>query len=368
MIRKNGFSLFEAALVMLIAAIFIAVMASVFPHKPKPKAQAEAHGRFECYYKNNTLTQRTVIDGSTGAETTVTTTDTSGNKYCEFTPNKFIKYIIIDAVGGGSGGSTASSLSQMGGSAGVFSSSFFASPLQKYRLYPGLGGAKDVNTTASNGGETIVTGYDDSKNEYVEIMKLPGGTFGGSLAGKTTDDIAGCRMIKVTPLDYYNCGSSPTCSIENGYLKVSFCRRKDLYRTMMIPFKPTTSNASDIKFAVGATTKDDGCTEPVEGTTNRFNYHDVSMWRDWKNSTLFNYGNPAPCPTDTNLNDPVKTSLYTMEIVMKTSPTISDAGEDSDLTTFMKAMNYSGGIGDQKPGNGGAKNNDGKAGGVVILW
>ena len=47
---KNGFSLFEAFVVMLIVSIFVVLMANTVAHRPKAKVASEAHGRFECYY------------------------------------------------------------------------------------------------------------------------------------------------------------------------------------------------------------------------------------------------------------------------------------------------------------------------------
>jgi len=359
---KKGFSLFEAALVMLIAAVFIVVMASVFPHKPKPKAQAEAHGRFECYYVGNSLKYRTVVQGNVGSEQTSNASDALG-KYCEFVPSRFARYLIIDAVGGGSGGAGSGSVQSMGGSAGVFSSSFFATPMTSYRLYPGKGGAVDHNTDASAGGTTYVVGYKDATHSET-LMEVLGGSFLGSLATSNVDDIDSCRITKTTSLEYYNCGSYPKCELINDKIEISYCRRQDVYRTVPYDFHIRPGDSEDKKLD---TIGDNKCTTRTS-ELNKWVYRDISVWRDWKKSPVFNYGNPNPCPTDANLNDMDKPSLFTMELLMKVPDTITNAGEDSDMYTFVKAMHYGGNIVTVKPGNGGALNSAGSAGAVVVMW
>ena len=96
----------------------------------------------------------------------------------------------------------------------------------------------------------------------------------------------------------------------------------------------------------------------------------MSVWRDWKKSPLFNNGIPSPCPNSSNdhLNDFDLPSLFQMEIIMKVALDIPNTGEDSDLYRFIKAMKYDGLIQSAKPGNGGAKNANGKGGAVVVMW
>ncbi len=356
---KLGFSLFEAALVMAIAAVFITVMASVFPHKAKPKAQAEAHGRFECFYSGSTLKQRIVSHGSAGNVVNATGTD-----YCEFIPNQFVRYLIIDAVGGGSGGGAK------GGSAGVFSSSFFAVPMAKYRLYPGKGGSRCTSepcADATTGGNTRVLGYKDNNAGTTgeELMDAAGGAYGDSLVNKTVRDIETCRVTKTSPLEYYNCGTSPNCELVNDRVEISYCRRSDVYRTLPFQFHVSPGDAPDKKYD---TIADNPCTRSVGN--GKFIFHDVSVWRDWKKSSLFNYGIPNPCPNDADdhLNNFDLPSLYVLEIIMRVPPAIPDAGEDSDLYRFIKAMRYDGSIVTAKPGNGGAKSTKGNAGAVVVMW
>jgi len=356
---KKGFSLFEAALVMLIAAVFITVMASVFPHKPKPKSQAEAHGRFECYYDGNTLKQRTITQGAASA-----VTNAAGSDYCEFIPNQFVRYLIVDAVGGGSGGASK------GGAAGVFSSSFFAVPMYKYRLYPGKGGSRCTTEpcgAATAGKNTKVFGYKDNGagTEGEELMSVPGGAYGDTLVNKSVSDIETCRVTKSSTLEYYDCGTSPNCELVNDMVEVSYCRRSDVYRTLPFRFHVSPGDSNDKKYD---TIADNPCTQSVGN--GKFIFHDVSVWRDWKSSSIFNYGIPNPCPTLDNdhLDNFDLPSLYILEIVMKIPPAIPDDGEDSDLYRFVRAMKYTGDILNVKPGNGGAKGANGKAGAVVVMW
>lgn len=368
---KTGFSLFEAALVMAIAAVFITVMASVFPHRVKPKAQAEAHGRFECFYdpENGTLKQRMVAQGSAGA-----VTDATASNYCEFMPNQFVRYLIIDAVGGGSGGGSK------GGSAGVFSSSFFAVPMVKYRLYPGKGGnscASDPCPAGTAGSNTLVEGYKDNNagTPSEELMNAAGGAYGDSLVNKTVRDIETCRITKSSPLAYYDCGTSPRCELINDKIEISYCRRSDMYRTIQYSFhKPDDVKAEadgyNYDVIAGPDKPDNKCTQKVAGSNGKFIYYDVSVWRDWKKSPLFYNGIPSPCPNSSNdhLNDFDLPSLFQMEIIMKVALDIPNTGEDSDLYRFIRAMKYDGLIQSAKPGNGGAKNANGKGGAVVVMW
>ena len=127
--KLKGFSLFEAFVVMLIIA-------------------SEAHGRFECYYDNSgKLYQQMYTEKSTTgreqATKEITLTDADGNttthKVCEFVPPSYAKYLIIDAVGGGAGGSPRG-----GASEGQFVSTFYASIERKYYILPGVGGRKRV--------------------------------------------------------------------------------------------------------------------------------------------------------------------------------------------------------------------------------
>ena len=59
--------------------------------------------------------------------------------------------------------------------------------------------------------------------------------------------------------------------------------------------------------------------------------------------------------------------MYTMELLMNTTAE-GDDPNPSNLHRLVESMQYTSGIKDAKVGQGGGKNQDGKAGGALILW
>lgn len=85
---KNGFSLAEALVVMVIISIFFAVGAKVFTTRPKPKKQINSHGYYECF-QGGGLQQRYVRDG--------VETPTQSVARCTFEPPTGIAFFNINS-------------------------------------------------------------------------------------------------------------------------------------------------------------------------------------------------------------------------------------------------------------------------------
>lgn len=344
----NGFSLLEACIVMLIVAIFVAVMANVIPQKAKKKVSSEAHGRFECYYKDGTLYQQSFTGNlGSGEKTAVESGGTSTQ--CKFQPPFYAKYIIIDAVGGGAGGGTS-----VGGGDGGFVSSFYTSISKSYMIEPGGGGA--VN---NNGEPTLIKSGDST------LLTANGGKTKSSLDNTTVDDILSCVVTEYTTDSYYDCKTSPRCEIVDGKVRVSFCRTKDNYKTVDLTYKAYDSSGALItnnpRYIVNSL-----YTEKKSGTQNVWLYHDISLFSDYSDDT-----NPVyQAGWVPNVNDIWTPSLYTLEITMDVDVNeASPASESkSNLERYIESMKYTSPISTVHPGQGGAANTAGTAGAAIILW
>lgn len=89
--NKNGFSLAEALISMLILSIFFLATSKVMTTKQKPDEQVNPHGFYECYVRNgNQLVQRRASESNVTAEQFVDS--------CTFTPSQGIAYVTIYAV------------------------------------------------------------------------------------------------------------------------------------------------------------------------------------------------------------------------------------------------------------------------------
>ena len=228
---KLGFSLMEACVVMLIASIFIVVMANVVPRKVSKKAMAEAHGRFECYWGlDNELYQNEFNSGASvygvkkasergGGSSTIRGVSGAARAYCNFTPNRYAKYYIINAVGAGGLGDATAGPGAKGGDSGKFESTFTPAFTGSFRLYPGKY-TSDANSTLSN---SYVT--DNSGKILIKALGADDSGF------NTVNDVEDCQFVKVTSVDRFDCGRTPSCSISNGRLYVGHCINQEKYTT-----------------------------------------------------------------------------------------------------------------------------------------
>jgi len=227
---KLGFSLMEACVVMLIASIFIVVMANVVPRKVSKKSMAEAHGRFECYWGlDKVLYQNEFNSGASvygvkkasergGGSSTIRGVSGAARDYCNFTPNRYAKYYIINAVGAGGLGDATVGPGAKGGNSGKFESTFTPAFTGSFRLYPGKYTA-EANSTLSN---SYVT--DDTGKMILFALGADDSGF------NSVNDIEDCQFVKVTNVDRYDCGITPSCSISNDRLLVSHCVNQEKYK------------------------------------------------------------------------------------------------------------------------------------------
>ena len=85
-IYLSGFSLFEACVVMLIVAVFIAMCANAYTKRHVTYQESDGHGRYECYYKGGQLVQRYVENNSARSNV--------GGTTCVFRPPRYAKYLL----------------------------------------------------------------------------------------------------------------------------------------------------------------------------------------------------------------------------------------------------------------------------------
>lgn len=365
--KLKGFSLFEAFVVMLIVSIFVALMANTVAHRPKAKIASEAHGRFECYYDNSgKLYQQMYTEKSTTgrelATKEITLTDADGNttthKVCEFVPPSYAKYLIIDAVGGGAGGSPRG-----GASEGQFVSTFYASIERKYYILPGVGGRQESGSRAAeNGGTTVV------RNQDLDAMvTAEGGKAVSSLENTTLNDVLACSITEWPTDKQYDCHITPTCQVIDGKVEVSFCRSKGSYVTKSLIYKYTDDDG-DVVMNNPRYIVNNVYTE--QKNANTWVYHDISQWSDYNETDVdptASYRATREAGWKPTVTDEWVPSMYTMELLMD-STADGDDPNPSNLHRLVESMQYTSGIKDANVGQGGGKNQDGKAGGALILW
>jgi len=379
---KNGFSLFEAFVVMLIVSIFVALMANTVAHRPKAKVASEAHGRFECYYENNNLYQQMFTENSsTGRVKSNKTIKVDINsdgkkeniKVCEFTPPSYAKYMIIDAVGGGAGGSKDG-----GASEGQFVSTFYATIERKYYIMPGKGGNKKNGAVAAKSGEpTLVYSISKDKDsdgeyKYNSIIVAAGGKALSSLENTTISDVLSCQITEWPTDDEYDCHITPTCQVSNGKIEVSFCRSKGSYVTKQLEYKHKNKDGT-IEMGNPRYIVNNVYTQ--NKNTNTWIYHDISQWSDYNDKDLdptASYRASRGSGWSPTVNDEWVPSMYTMELLMNTTADGNHANP-SNLHRLIESMQYkcikSGTcMKDANVGQGGAKNQNGTAGGALFLW
>ena len=342
-------------------------MANTVAHRPKEKVASEAHGRFECYFdpSNKKLYQQMYTEGSTTGRKLATKQigfekedgSIEMKKVCEFVPPSYAKYLIIDAVGGGAGGSPAG-----GASEGQFVSTFYASIERKYYILPGQGGKRETGANAAENGETTIV-----KNQDNEVMvTAEGGKAVSSLENTTVNDVLACSITEWCTLEQFDCQITPTCQIVDGKIEVSFCRSKGTYVTVPLTYKGTDESGNvemgNPRFIVNNI-------YTTRKNSNTWVYHDISQFSDFNDADLdptATYKAQRP-DWEPNVYDIYAPSMYTMELLMNTTADGNDPNP-SNLHRLIESMQYTSKIKDAKVGQGGGKNQNGSAGGVLILW
>ena len=215
-IKKNkylsGFSLFEACVVMLIVAVFVAMCANAYTKRHVTYQESDGHGRYECYRNEGGAIVQRYVENNSARNLTGTT--------CVFRPPRYAKYILINAIGGGAATS-----------AGQFSSSFFSSIDAPLTIDPGL---PNGNTTIKRGTETIITAVSGGGDMVV--------------TSSSTTKVANCTVgpgIKATTATSgppYSCSSTPTCAQDGTNLVVYYCKSPSDFKRIDIPISDIKSN------------------------------------------------------------------------------------------------------------------------------
>ena len=376
--KKEAYSIIEVTLVLLIVTIFIALSSNIFASKVKSKTNAEIHGRFECYYKNGKLMQRKFIEGVDMGEEAV-----EGN-HCEFIPNQFVRYIVINIVGGGA--APNKSLNK-GGGAGVYKSLFYPSPLYKYYLYP----AKASN--ANNGEDSYVMAISSNDAVEKEVVRATGGSNGKDLGSSSIEDVKSCIVSKSAPWEEYQCGTSAKCEIKDGNIIVSYCRSTSYYKAETLEYNDQTKTQPSYTSIVRSRgIQDSKGVHILDNTNGVWKFYSMSYYNDINCDPLKDPTNNV-CKNyktyfDNNggleyfkkmLKDPYELNnatrypnltpcMYQLELKIDLTQ-YDNVGEVSGLTKYAISMNYKGGIADVGAGNGGSVSDTyGKAGGILILY
>lgn len=193
--NKSGFSLFEACVVMLIVGIFTALCANSYSKRHVTYQESDGHGRYECYRNTaGALIQRYVENNNVRNVTGST---------CVFRPPRYAKYVLLNAVGGGSADG-----------AGSFQSVFYSSVGAPLTVDPGAVGSattiKENNTTlltAAAGGGSLIT------------------------SNISADTVENCQFT----YKKYSCSGQPICLQDGVNLSVSYCRSANEFITDSIP-------------------------------------------------------------------------------------------------------------------------------------
>ena len=94
--KKNNyeaFSLAEMLCVLLIMSFIVIGLPAIHFKKTELKTKRSLHGRYECYYEGNQLTQYTVNEEGTAVGPTAVSE-------CKFTPPSNAIFFLVHAVGG----------------------------------------------------------------------------------------------------------------------------------------------------------------------------------------------------------------------------------------------------------------------------
>ncbi len=362
---KLGFSLFEALVVMSIVSIFVAIMASVVPHKAKPKISSEAHGGFECYYSGNNLYSRTISVGREGPAKAENKSDSYG-KYCEFKPDQYVKYLIFNTVGGGSLGSSST-----GGHAGEFMSAFISTPKSIYRIYPGKGG------TASHP-DGYPTYIKEPTNLTKSIVEVAGGKQTLSALNSKFSDIQEVYVLQAmdSTTPGYGCSYYPRAWIDqdDGRVHVVACMsstviQEDTYEYNHSETLEPALTGLDRYKAILQTPYNAAkpfIRQTMTSSETSVEYYDTKVFVD--GARLDPLTHSCTFAKISSLNDAYCPSRYKLKFVLD-FPLEDPSGAASSLTKHAAIMEFNQ-LNAKKPGNGGPKGGGsaGKAGAVLVSW
>lgn len=310
MVKKNktniylsGFSLFEACVVMLIVAVFIAMCANAYTKRHVTYQESDGHGRYECYRNGGILVQRYVENNSAR---------NVGGTTCVFRPPRYAKYLLINAIGGGSG--TA---------AGEFVSLFYNAIDQPLTIDPGNANASTVIKDAAGN----------------SIYEAKAGTGEMSVTNSAADRVGNCTVGAGIDTDgnslNFNCsGSTPICAQDGTNLVVYYCKANQSFQRIDIPIAEVKANRRSY-------------------SGNTINYEDLQDY--------INVGHMDAADALAMIRNGQRpyNSYFTLTVEFDmTQSTVSQMGE------YLNLLGIEGEDTIQEIGPG----EPGKPGGVVILW
>lgn len=342
--KYSGFSLFEACVVMLVVSIFLAVSATVIPHKPKPKTEADGHGRFECYYNSGKLYQQMFQGASASGLQEVTK--------CRFNPPNYAKYVVVNAVGGGGGGSGSN-----GGEPGRFYSSFHSATRAALVTTPGIGGAAGVD-----GGDTKVYYENEESATDTPLVVATGGKSNREWKDLTVEDIEQCGITSGTSTEDTNiaCGSIPRCEIVGDKIRVDYCFTSTLYKHKYLDLQDDIVQRQTAEFLK----------LPVYNRADKtITYYDQGLIDEYGVDLTLYLGDDQTEEFKSMIRESLTAyypSLFTM--VLKFNLHSSTSATNSTMTNYLQGMGITTGIGAANHGQGGATGGAGTSGAVIITW
>lgn len=360
---KSAYTLFEACLVMALVAIFVCLMASVIPHKPKDKARSDAHGHYECFYdESKNLKQITYSEGATPVITAVNS--------CTFTPPPYSRYLIFSAVGAGAEEDVV----------GAFATTFYNSSLaSSYTITPG----KDP------GDDTVITA------EETDILKASGGNIMQANRASVSD-IESCTIKPVSTKWYtdqetgdeknstdayladFLCDKGPTCSIERGMIRVDYCHTAELYKSEWLPLNSVTGPKGYLKSQyIADTTTDNYEWNKYDSVNNILYYCDNSVFTLYNQEPVYerfhmNFDAVDPDKYCKNVGSKGAFEPSLFQLILKFKSNSSSA--DSEMVNYIKTLQFGQDCSDTndlkkcdpitqvQPGN------VNKSGAVLIIW
>ena len=230
--------------------------------------------------------------------------------YCSFSPNNAVAYYIINAVGGGGAGGSI-----LGGAKGEYNSVFMTTLNSELKLYPGKGA---VSGSSEKRGERTYILAKQLTGEEREILSVEGGLS----ASGTNVNLENCNVAFAE----YACTLVPKCTSDNETrtVKVEYC--------------------SEI------------CADSTCWAEDTVTF----------NTILALYSSGIPSSKDIYYNNEL--GGYTIHLSVEGNSTENE--DVSGMMDYFEALETqeSTGVYTEHAGNGGAKEQKGKNGAIVIVW
>lgn len=370
--NKFGFSLFEVVVTMGIIAVFIAACSNVFTQRHKKRITTPNHGRYECYRSQDggIVYERQFNEGVE----VIAQRNVAGR--CRFKPPKQASYLIVTAIGGGGYGGPTN-----GGSAGAFTSTFLASTSHWLEMVPGRAAA----TAATERGEN--TQVYDRGTSGIDPERLIIDVKGGKSDSSNSLTFKNCNVATAK----YNCGAESICTEkvdipgQEDSVEVTYCAGPSvggtidptLVKTVKIPFINSVAN--------GDRDYDDGCNDTVSASWRSSNKNIRSLKDEnaglsaaemAQGGVTYTYSKTR-C-TDSNRAEGAETITY-FRLNLQVEGNYTSDPDYSELNGYINTLNIENGVaaGNGLTGNslrrystgdGGARNERGGNGAVLVIW